>query len=288
MRVMAIAGVLLLGLGGCAKSEPGAKAGGAAATGAAPATPPEVHFTARDFAFQGPDTISSGMTTIVLHNDGPSLHNLMLVRLDSSKTVEDLKAAYAALQPGLDMPPAWAVPSGGVNPPMPGSDTRATLMIEPGNYAVVCVVDVPDHELHVDKGMIKGLTVVPSATPSAPAPTSDMTVTEVDFAFAPSGAFTAGHHVVKVVNNGSQPHEMEVIQLAPGKTMDDLAKWGQTYAGPLPGISLGGAAPMSPGQVEYVPFDFTAGNYAILCFVVDPASHMPHLAKGMVLPFTIS
>ncbi|MCG6958154.1 MAG: hypothetical protein LJF04_19365 [Gemmatimonadetes bacterium] len=288
MRVMAIAGVLLLGLGGCAKSEPGAKAGGAAATAAAPATPPVVHFTARDFAFQGPDTISSGMTTIVLHNDGPSLHHLMLVRLDSSKTVEDLKAAYKALAPGLDMPPAWAVPSGGVNPPMPGSDTQATLMIEPGNYAVVCVVDVPDHVLHVDKGMIKGLTVVPSATPSAPAPTSDMTVTEVDFAFAPSGAFTAGHHVIKVVNNGTQPHEMEVIKLAPGKTMDDLGKWGQTFKGPLPGTSLGGASPMSPGQVEYVPFDFTAGNYAILCFVVDPASHMPHLAKGMVLPFTIS
>jgi hypothetical protein len=147
---------------------------------------------------------------------------------------------------------------------------------------------VPDHVLHVDKGMIKGLTVVPSTTPSAPAPESDMTVTEVDFAFAPSGPFTAGHHVIKVVNNGSQPHEMEVIQLAPGKTMDDLGKWGQTFQGPLPGTSLGGAAPMSPGQAEYVPFDFTAGNYAILCFVVDPASHMPHLAKGMVLPFTIS
>jgi hypothetical protein len=93
--------------------------------------------------------------------------------------------------------------------------------------------------------------------------------------------------VVKVVNNGAQSHEMEVVQLAPGKTMDDLAKWGQTYAGPLPGTSLGGVAPMSPGQVEYVPLDLTAGNHALLCFVVDPAKHMPHIAEGMVLPFTI-
>jgi len=290
MRVMAMAGVvLLLGLGACTKADQGAKTGGAAAMSAATATPPVVHFTAQDFAFQGPDTIASGMTTLVLHNNGPSLHHLMLVRLDSGKTVEDLKAAFAAeKKSGLDMPPAWAVPSGGVNPPMPGSDTRATLMIEPGHYAIVCVVDVPDHVLHVDKGMIKGLTVVPSTTPSAPAPESDMTVTMVDFAFQPSGPFTSGHHVIKVVNDGSQPHEMEVVQLAPGKTMDDLAKWGQTYAGPLPGTSLGGAAPMSPGQVEYVPFDFTAGNYALLCFVIDPKNHMPHLAEGMVLTFTIS
>jgi len=285
VQMIAVAGVLLLGAGACTGKKP--EASGAAATAAVP-TPPVVHFTAKDFMFQGPDTIQSGMTTIVLHNDGPSLHHLMLVRLDSGKTVADLKTAFADLKPGLDMPPAWAVPSGGVNPPMPGSDTQATLMIKPGNYAVVCVVDVPDHVLHVDKGMIKSLTVVPSTTPSAPAPKSDMTLALVDFAFAPSTPFTAGHHVVKVVNNGKQPHEFELIKLGPGKTMDDLAKWGQTFQGPIPGTSLGGAAPMAPGDVEYVSLDLTPGNYAALCFVVDPASDMPHLAKGMVLPFTIS
>lgn len=287
MRVIALAGIVLLGVGGCARKEPASQTAGAASM-ATVATAPEVHFTAKDFAFQGPDTIQSGMTTVVLHNDGPSLHHLMLVRLDSGKTVADLKAAFAALKPGMDMPPSWAVPSGGVNPPMPGAETRATFMIRPGNYAVVCVVDVPDHVLHADKGMITGLTVVPSERPSAPAPTSDMTVTMVDFAFAPSTPFTAGHHVVKVVNDGKQPHEFEVIKLGPGKTMDDLGRWGQTYKGPLPGTSLGGAAPMAPGDVEYIPLDLTPGDYAILCFVVDPASHMPHLAKGMVLPFTIS
>lgn len=286
LRVIVTAGIVLLGAGACAQKKPGTNAGAAAA--AAEPTPPVVHFTAKDFAFEGPDTIQSGMTTIVLHNDGPSLHHLMLVRLDSGKTVADLKTAFADLKPGLDMPPAWAVPSGGVNPPMPGSDTQATLMIKPGNYAIVCVVDVPDHVPHVDKGMIKSLTVVPSTTPSAPAPKSDMTLTLVDFAFAPSTPFTAGHHVVKVVNKGTQPHEFELVKLAPGKTMADLAKWGQMYKGPLPGTSLGGAAPMAPGDVEYVPLDLTPGNYAALCFVVDPKTHMPHLAEGMALPFTIS
>ncbi len=288
MRVMAVTtGLLfLLALSGCASPDSGPGTGTAATTPPAVATPPEVHFTAKDFAFEGPDTIPSGMTTIVLHNDGPNLHHLLLMRLESGKTVEDFKAAVSSMKP-TDMLPAWAVESGGVNPPMPGADTRATLMIEPGNYAVACVVDVPDHVPHMMKGMITGLTVTPSSTPSAQAPESDLTVSMVDFGFAPSAPFTAGHHVVKVVNNGAQSHEMEVVQLAPGKTMDDLAKWGQTYAGPLPGTSLGGAAPMSPGQVEYVPLDLTAGNYALLCFVVDPAKHMPHIAEGMVLPFTI-
>ncbi len=291
VRPIVLVGVLLFGVGACAPKESstsGRKTTAATATAAAPAGPAVVHFTAKDFAFAGPDTIRSGMTTLVLHNDGPSLHHLLLVRLDSGKTVADLKEAYAHLKPGTDMPPAWAVPSGGVNPPMPGADTEATLTIRPGNYAIVCIVDVPDHVMHVMKGMIKALTVVPATGPSAPAPQSDLTLTEVDFAFSFSSAPTAGHHVIRVENKGAQPHEFELVKLGPGKTMADLAKWGQTYAGPLPGVSLGGAAPMAPGDVAYVPVDLTPGHYVALCFVMDPVKHMPHLAEGMVLPFTIS
>lgn len=287
MRWTAMLGIALLGLGACAKTDDsGSMAGGATAT-SAPA-PAEVHFTAKDFAFEGPGTIASGWTTVVLHNDGPTLHHLMLLRLTEGKTVDDFKAAVAAMKPG-DMPPMWAVPAGGVNPPDPGAETRASLNIQPGDYVVACAVDVPDHVPHIMKGMISGLTVTASTGPAAPEPTADLTIDMVDFAFAPLGPLTAGHHVVKVVNKGTQPHELEVVKLADGKTMDDLAQWGQTFQGPLPGSSLGGAAPMAPGQVEYFPLDLTPGNYAILCFVPDPTNHnMPHLAEGMVLPFTIS
>ncbi len=285
MRSMAMAGVLLLSCAACTGPDSGAGTQGATAT--AVATPPDVHFTARDFAFEGPDTISSGMTTLVLHNDGPTLHHLLLLRLEEGKTVEDLRAAVATMKP-TDMPPAWAVPAGGVNPPGPGADTRATLMIEPGNYAVTCMVDVPDHVPHIMKGMTTGLTVVAATTPSAPAPASDLTVSGVDFGFAFSTTPTAGHHVIKFVNDGKQPHEFELVRLAPGKTIEDLARWGQTFEGDLPGTSLGGAAPMAPGQVEYIPVDLTPGDYVALCFVIDPTNHMPHLAEGMVSPFTIS
>ena len=288
MRWTAVMGIVLLGLGGCAKKDSEAGAGGAGSMAQA-TTPPEVHFTAKDFAFEGPSTISSGWTTIVLHNDGPNLHHLMLLRLTDGKTMDDLKAAVAQMKPGEMLPPAWAVPSGGVNPPDVGADTRAIVDIQPGNYAVVCVVDIPDHVPHMMKGMMSALTVTPSTGPAVPAPTADMTVDLVDFAFAPTTPFTAGKHMIKVENKGTQPHEFEVIKLGEGKTMGDLAQWGATFKGPLPGSSLGGAAPMLPGQVEYVPLDLTPGNYALLCFVPDPTkNNMPHLAEGMVLPFTIS
>jgi hypothetical protein len=248
-----------------------------------------VHFTAKDFGFEGPDTISSGWTTLVLHNDGPNLHHLMLMRLTEGKTLTDLQAAVAAMKPGDVALPMWAEPAGGVNPPDVGTDRQATLNIRPGDYAVVCVVDIPDHVPHVMKGMISGLTVAPSTGPAAAEPIADLTVDLVDFAFAPSAPLTAGRHVVRVENKGTQPHELEVVKLGDGKTMDDLARWGQTLQGPLPGSSLGGAAPMAPGDVEYFPLDLTPGNYAILCVVPDPTrNNMPHLAEGMVMPFTIS
>jgi hypothetical protein len=285
MRGVSVAGIVLLMVGACAQQDSGSASGKAAAT-AAPAAPAVVHFTAKDFAFEGPDTIASGMTTLVLHNDGPNLHNLVLLRLEGGKTLADLQAALAAMK-GPGLPPAWAVPSGGVNPPDPGSDTEGTLDIAPGNYAVVCVVDVPDHVPHMMKGMIKALTVVPSTGPAAPAPTADLTVSEVDFAFGFSAPPTAGHHVIKVVNNGKQVHELEIVRLAPGKTMKDLMQWGQTYQGGLPGSSLGGSAPMVPGTVEYVPMDLTPGNYVALCFMPDPNTGKPHLAEGMVYQFSI-
>src|ERR1051325_7992644 len=44
----------------------------------------------KDFAFEAPDTITAGLTTFHLVNDGPNLHHVQLVRLDSAKTAADL------------------------------------------------------------------------------------------------------------------------------------------------------------------------------------------------------
>ena len=135
--------------------------------GAAAATPQEVHFTAKDFEFQGPDTIQAGMTTFVLTNEGPSWHHLQLIRLPEGMTLADFQQGMASMTPGTP-PPDWLFEAGGVNPPPPDGPARVTMQVDPGQYAVICVVDVPDHIPHVMKGMIKGLTVLPSTGTPAP------------------------------------------------------------------------------------------------------------------------
>ncbi len=289
MRAMLVAGIVLVGTGACAQQGGDAEsAGGAAAasTAVAPA-PREVRFVARDFAFDGPDTIPAGMTTFVLQNDGPGYHHIQLVRLEDGMTLADLEAAAAKIKPG-DTPPPWLHVAGGVNPPDPGAQTRTTFAIEPGDYAVVCFVDIPDHVPHLMKGMARALTVTASDAPAAAPPTEDLTLTLADYSFSFSAPPTAGRHVVKVVNGGPQPHEVVIFRLKPGMGMADFQRWGETFEEPVPVDFLGGPANMAVGQEAWVPVDLTPGDYILTCFYYDAGDGMPHIMHGMLLPFTVA
>jgi hypothetical protein len=239
-----------------------------------------------DFSYTAPPTIPAGMTTVNFVNDGPALHQAQIVRLDSGKTVADLKTALAL--PGAL--PGWVVQLGGPNAVDPGLTGNATLNLAAGNYALLCVVNVPGGVPHFMKGMVQPLTVTAAGSKSqtAAAPIADETVTMDDYAFKLSASLTAGTHTFKVINPDEQPHELELIRLAPGKTAADMLAWLQTQNGPPPRQALGGVAIISPSSgPAYFTADFTSGTYMLLCFVFDSGDGKPHFAHGMVLPITI-
>ena len=64
----------------------------------------------RDHTFEAPDTISSGPMTIRLVNEGPDLHHVWLVRLESGRTVGDLVSLPVRGEKAM---PDWAVDIGG-------------------------------------------------------------------------------------------------------------------------------------------------------------------------------
>jgi hypothetical protein len=293
MKTTSLLGLILAGLTACGGER------SASDDAAAPALPLEVHFTAKDFAFDGPDTIAAGMITFVLNDESPTWHHLQLIRLPEGMSLPDFQQGLSGMQPNTP-PPSWLVEAGGVNPPPPGAPGRVTMLVEPGAYAVICVVDTPpyepangeyqkpDHVPHVFKGMIKGLTVTPSTTPPAPLPASDMSLTLVDYAFSFAEPPTSGSHVIRVENAGTQSHEIALFRLLPGKTVDDVGAWAATYEGAPPMTAVGGVPAMRPGQVADVSVTLAPGNYVGLCFVPDAKDGMPHLQHGMVLPFTVS
>lgn len=238
---------------------------------------------AKDYAFEVPDTISGGLTTFHLVNDGKTLHHVQLVRLDSGKTVSDLEAAMK--NPGP--PPAWALFVGGTNSPDPGGSADATVDVAPGNYAVLCLVDIPDNMPHFMKGMVHGLVVTaPAGTPMA-TPKADVNLTLSDYAFTVAGPLTGGKHTLAIKNGGPQLHELELVRFAPGKGMKDLAAWVAKPDGPPPANAIGGIPAIPPGSTSYVSFDLTPGHYAMLCFLPDAKDGKRHLEHGMIKEFEV-
>src|SRR5687768_3298265 len=69
-----------------------APAATAAAAPAAAATPNMVTFNARDFAFEGPDSIPAGLTMFHLNASGNDLHHVQLIKLEQGKTYADFEA----------------------------------------------------------------------------------------------------------------------------------------------------------------------------------------------------
>jgi hypothetical protein len=92
-----------------------------------------------------------------------------------------------------------------------------------------------------------------------------------------------------VTNQGAQDHEAFLIKLNPGATVEEFLGAFEPGAppGPPPGQGFGGFQAVSPGGGGTFTVDFTAGDYALVCFVDDPNTGAPHFALGMIHEFTI-
>ena len=175
----------------------------------------------------------------------------------------------------------------GVLTKFPKAKFNETIDLAAGNYAIICLVDIPEHKPHFALGMIRPLVVTQSTGPSAAAPTADVSIALSDYKFIISTPLTAGRHVIEVSNSGPQPHELFVLKLAAGKTLDDFGKWMAKPVGPPPGVAMGGISTGMPGAKAWFSVDLTPGDYALICFVPDAKDGKSHIEHGMVQPFKI-
>jgi uncharacterized cupredoxin-like copper-binding protein len=268
------AALVALAVAGCAKKE--------AAPPAVQSGPNHLIVAATDFAFSAPDSIGAGLAMVHLVNNGPSLHHLQIVALDSGKTVADLSAAMK--NPGP--PPGWLRFVGGPNAVVPGgADTAiAYVTLAAGNYALICLIPDSAGIPHFAHGMVRALTVTPSAETPASPPAADVTIHLKDYGFDVTGNLTAGAHTVQVVNDGPQAHEMLIAQLAPRKKAMDLVNWVERdkMRGAPPGKPVGGSTVIAPGGSEVITVKLSAGSYGLFCFVPDAKDGKDHVVHGML------
>jgi hypothetical protein len=241
-------------------------------------TAPTVTITARDYTLDSPDTLPEGAVTLRLVNQGKEFHHIWIARLEGGRTVDDVLAALKTHGPL----PEWVKDAGGPNAPRPeGGENSATVTLVPGNYIVACLIPSADGIPHLMKGMVRPLTVVKTGRP-APAPKGDVIMTLRDYSFFFSRPLTAGTHVIEVRNEGTQWHEFELVQLAPGKTPHDVIAFIEHGLGSPPGLPIGGVSPLMPGGVSWFHADLQPGRYALICFLPDRKDGKQHFDHGML------
>jgi hypothetical protein len=123
----------------------------------------------------------------------------------------------------------------------------------------------------------------------AAAPAANVvTIKATEYAFDAPAEIPAGLTTFRLVTKGKEGHHASLVKLTDGKTFDDF-KVAIQKAGPLPAwmVAMGGPNPPRPGGISEETQLVEPGNYVIVCFVPS-ADGVPHLAKGMMRPLTVT
>ncbi len=259
-------------LAGCATQNPEASQGDDSL-----APIPSVAFTARDYAFDGPETIPAGYVNVSLANEGQELHHIQFLRAPPNMT-----ANAAVAEASANEWPDWAVLFGGPNVAVPGGPPReATVRLVPGTYVLACYIPTADGTGHAALGMVKAVTVEqPASTTKQPAP-ADVEIVLDDFTITPATNLTTANRWAHVTNVGQEPHEATLFRLHGNASTEDLlAAFEPGGNGTMPGEAAGGTSFLSPGREVWVPLELEAGRYTFICFI--------HLEQGMWKEFEVA
>ena len=167
----------------------------------------------------------------------------------------------------------------------PGRTGMVTLNLPVGRYAFFCRLPSPDGVRHVAKGMIAEVMVTEG--PSGELPEAAGTIVAVDFAYGAVPALSPGTNVVRLRNEGHQFHEINLVEINDGRTIDDVVAWFKRPVGAPPMKSLGGGS-ISPGHETSATLELDVGsNYAFVCGIPDLLGDRAlHVTKGMFSPIS--
>jgi hypothetical protein len=251
---------------------------------ATPAESPIAIFVADDYAFEGPDTLPAGWTTVQIHNHGLEPHHIQLLKLTEGKTLTDLSSA---LHNPLITMPGWAKHMGGPNGVGSGGIAEARVHLEPGSYALICVIPSKDGTPHVMLGMAKKLRVTDQSAFSSRL-VHQYHLAMRDYEFVVVEPIWKGRHSFFVKNRGSQPHQVSLVRLDHASSGSDvLAAFSPDATTTLPGTLMGGITGLEPGGEGSFTADLSQGRYAFICLFPNPNSPSSHAAMGMVMNFTV-
>jgi hypothetical protein len=259
--------------------------------------PNVVSLTATEYTFQAPDSIPAGWTTLRLANNGQEVHYGHIVQLDSGRTVPQMVDAYAEAIRTSGPRPKWVKRFGGPGGAGPGGSSSVTQYLEPGSYVWICPVEDSTGAPHFGKGEFKSFVVHGAGVAVAnrpPAPEASVVVRLMDFSFELDSTLRAGRHTIRVENAGVEPHDLVLMKLAPGRTLEDVRtvmnpeRARRTDKPADPALSFeslgtlgGGIAVIGPGMESFSDAELSAGDYVLICMTTAPDGRA-HIEHGMI------
>ena len=225
-----------------------------------------------------PAAVPTGFVAFTFQNATGEPLGGPLVRLRPGATLAELGAALMA-----DDFPAFTrlvTAVGAALGTPPGQSQEVVLNLQAGTYV---------YGTFGEEGpTFATFQAVPPAAATEP-PQAAGEIVMGDFFFqAPT--IRAGTQTLQVTNTGQQFHHMLVARLASGVTLAEVFAMEEAGTDPLEAglVELtNGLSDLSPGQMAWPTLNFTPGNYAMVCFVEDPATGQEHVALGMFLEFTV-
>ncbi len=234
---------------------------------------PVVTLKVTEAGLEAPSEIPSGIIAVKVEGGNPE-NMPELARLNDGVTIEQVNEAVAGPEPMAAL--ALVTLLGSASSTVDG---QVIYDLQPGGY--VAVLFMPD-------GPPQVLPVISDEPSRAAAPNFDVSATLLDFAFTIPDKIAAGPHVWQIENGGEQWHEMAIVKLNEGVTVEDVLAWVQSMgpegpSGPPPFEEGAFWAPMGAGQRAWVHWDIAPGEYTVICFLPDLAGDMsPHAVHGMV------
>jgi len=239
---------------------------------------PIVRLVARDYSFETPVRLPSGVVRIRLVNRGSEPHYAAFYRLAAGKTATDFFAWRSSRRPAPD----WLTFASGPAPVVPGDSSDLTLRLPPGHYLIICGYPGRDGLQHMDKGMFRVLDALPASNGSArpaPFPSVARSIRLTESRVSLDRPIRAGWREVGIENRGATSEQALIVRLPAGVEVADEQRWfDEGFRRARPGLPWGGALIVAPGERYVVTRNFVPGRYAVL-------SHLS--GSWRLLPFVV-
>ena len=251
---------------------------------------PELSLTVSAVGVEGvPESIEAGRYLLTLHGQPfseTSPGGVLMLQLPEGLTLDE----------------AMATPEPENAPP----DFYYDAII-PGGAAIgesgtsVTVIDLPPGEWIVAGAQLSTEPVIMTATGELPAdlpePESNATFTLDEMSIEiTDGELVAGENLIRIVNNGDQPHFIDFAKVPDGTTRENIEATLQAEMTGTPGPGavdfaeiefITASADQSSNTSMWMSLTLDAGTYAGLCFFPDRETGMPHAFMGMYNVFTV-